>query len=639
VPTLAGTVDEIEIAGGRRLGQYRLGQRLAVGGARQEGTSLVYFPGDEFCVYVLDVSTRKCEAVLYSNHPSSSLRGVPILVSQKAATVSDAPAKGPAAWILLCQAHGTAAVEVRPFELPIRDPDQPAGTPTLRVPGLSWFAPWHDAEKLALATDAGRLSLFGIRQPGNRNDPLLFPLLKEPYSVAGGAGSARAQVVHADANGYWVLMGGRLQRLDAVLRPGSGPDLVSAGPEPLELGSPLHATQQFQFANGQTELVLTTLMQGRPSRLCTAIDAESGNVYWQRQLGCVPMHPVSVLDSHLLVRDATGLLLLDPARFPDQPGATWQTVGEFAVQEPLGPTDRVAILNSVGEFVQLMWSSAPGAATLRVRHIPINGPSTTEPRKLPATIAGTPALGDGFVLLPLADGVAVRLDLGAGGTVAAGPNWRVPGVDEQSPGHIVAMNGEDFLLTDGGPGVSRVSWPSAKVHEVRARAKLSHRIVAPPAVLRVGADAAPRVFVADADNTLTLLDGDQLKVLRSWPLQGKFTAGPFVRGTTIVCVVDNKRLVGIDPERTERWENAMVSDIVGAPLLVDGMLVVADVSGRFQAFDPQTGKELGAGYLLKANIAPDAAPVAFGPGRLLVPLNDGTLLLLPLAKLRAPPGD
>jgi hypothetical protein len=287
--------------------------------------------------------------------------------------------------------------------------------------------------------------------------------------------------------------------------------------------------------------------------------------------------------------------------------------------------------------VQLMWSSAPGPAMLRIRHLPINGPSTTESRKLPAAIAGTPALGDGFVLLPLADGVAVRLDLGAAGTVTAGPNWRVPGVDEQSPGHIVAMGGEDFLLTDGGRGVARVSWPSAKVHERRAKAELSHRIVAPPAILRVGADAAPRVCLADADNTLTLLDGDSLKVLKSWRLPGKITAGPFVRGTTIVCIVDNNQLVGIDPDRAKPWQNAMVSDIVGAPLLVDGMLVVADVSGRFQAFDSQTGKW--AGYTLKANVAPDAAPVAFGPGRLLVPLNDGTLLLLPLAKLRALPED
>jgi hypothetical protein len=244
--------------------------------------------------------------------------------------------------------------------------------------------------------------------------------------------------------------------------------------------------------------------------------------------------------------------------------------------------------------------------------------------------------------LPLADGVAVRLDLGAGGTVTAGPDWRIRGVDEQSPGHIVAMGGADFLLTDGGRGVARVSWPSAKVHERRAKAELSHRIVAPPVVLRTGADAATRIFVADAADTLTMLDGESLKVLKKpWTMPGKITAGPFVRGTMIVCVVNNNQLVGIDPERTETWKNAMVSDsdIVGAPQLVDGMLVVADVSGGFQAFDPQTGGALGAGYTLKANVAPDAAPVAFGPGRLLVPLNDGTLLLLPLAKLRAPPAD
>jgi hypothetical protein len=78
----------------------------------------------------------------------------------------------------------------------------------------------------------------------------------------------------------------------------------------------------------------------------------------------------------------------------------------------------------------------------------------------------------------------------------------------------------------------------------------------------------------------------------------------------------------------------MVANIVGVPLLVEGMLVAADVSGGFLALRPTDGQPIGAGYTLKANVAPDAAPVPFGPGRLLVPLNDGTLLLLPLAKLR-----
>ncbi len=127
--------------------------------------------------------------------------------------------------------------------------------------------------------------------------------------------------------------------------------------------------------------------------------------------------------------------------------------------------------------------------------------------------------------------------------------------------------------------------------------------------------------------------GERLQVLRRWQLAGKITAGPFVRGPAIVCVVDHKQLIGIDPEANEPFLDYAMADIVGAPVLVQGMLVAADVMGNFLAFDPQTGAKLGPGYTLRANTAPETAPVPFGPGRLLVPLNDGTLLLLPLEKL------
>jgi hypothetical protein len=268
---------------------------------------------------------------------------------------------------------------------------------------------------------------------------------------------------------------------------------------------------------------------------------------------------------------------------------------------------------------------------LAVRHVPLSGPDRQSEHELPAPLAGTPALGDRCVLLPLANGVAVRLDFD--GNVLAGPNWRAAGVDEQSPGHIVALGGDDFLVTDGSRGLVRITW-QGKLHPQRAAAELSHRIIAAPAVLPSGANIGRRICVADASDTLTLLDGERLKELRHWNLGGKITAGPFVRGDGIVCILDQKRIVWIGPEQAEpRWEYSLVSAIVGAPPLVEGMLIVADVSGRFLAFDPQKGP-LGPGYMLRANVAPETAPVPFGPGRLLVPLSDGTLLLLPLQKLR-----
>jgi hypothetical protein len=629
VPTLAGRVDEVEIRGGRLLGHYALGQRLTAGAAAQDGTSLVYIPGDAFCVYVLDVAKHTCEAVLYTQHPAGSLRGVPILLpARKAASRDGEPAKGPASWMLLCQAKGTSSVEVRPFELPIRDPDQPPAEPVLHVPGMSWFAPYHDREKLALATDAGRLALWGIRLKGNRDDPLLFSLLGDDYLVGSGAG--RAQVVHADVDSYWTLTGGRLHRLKTVFRPQSGPNLLPVWPQPPVLGSPLHAAQHQRDSAGRATLFLTTLDLGRPTCRCTAVDAASGHVNWDRQLGCTPLAAPVVLNGRVLLRDAHGFVLLDPAEYPEQERTEWRTIDDFLVADPLAADVRVLLRPAGKEVVQLTWSKQPGKTKLRLRHVTHTGAGATETHDLPAPLAGSPVVGDGFALLPLANGVAVRIAFG--GTLTAGPNWRGVGVDEQAIGHIVALGNDEFVLTDGGRSLARVSWPG-KTYQQHASAELGHRITTRPAVLATG-NSRPRIAVADASDLVTLLDGDRLETLRRWPMPGKITAGPFVRGKTFVCIVDRKRLMWLDPEREDPQEYAMVADIVGAPVLVEGMLVAADTSGRFVAFDAQTGSPLGPGFTLRADAAPETAPVPFGPGRLLVPLNDGTIVLLPLAKLR-----
>ena len=80
--------------------------------------------------------------------------------------------------------------------------------------------------------------------------------------------------------------------------------------------------------------------------------------------------------------------------------------------------------------------------------------------------------------------------------------------------------------------------------------------------------SAARICVADASDTVTLLDSERLTVVRRWTMPGKITSGPVVRGTGILCVVDGKRLVRMAPDRDEWWEYAMVSNIVGVPDLM-----------------------------------------------------------------------
>jgi hypothetical protein len=64
------------------------------------------------------------------------------------------------------------------------------------------------------------------------------------------------------------------------------------------------------------------------------------------------------------------------------------------------------------------------------------------------------------------------------------------------------------------------------------------------------------------------------------------------------------------------------------------MVLVASQSGQFIGLDPKTGKPLGKGYTLKANIGPACSPVAFGKNQAFAPLTDGTILLLDLKQLR-----
>ncbi|MBI3407124.1 MAG: PQQ-binding-like beta-propeller repeat protein [Planctomycetes bacterium] len=570
VPTRAGRVEEIEIREGRLQGHYQIGQPLMVGGVRQPGTSLVYFPADSFCVYVLDVAKRACAAVLYTGHAPGSLRTLPAIWNEeKTAAESPAIRMG---WMLLGLSRGGTSEEFVPYALPITDPDQKPSEPTVRSIGTSWFDSWRDGEKLAWATDAGYLALYGLRQKGNR-DPLLFPMLSGDYMVTGVGEPGRAQVVHVDAENYWVLSRGRLHRLQATFTAQNGPGLVARGPQPPILGSPLHAAQVYADANGNTTLFVTTQASGKPITLVSAIAAETGQILWQRQLGLICQGPLIVSGNLVACSDAGGMFLFDARKLIAEPIQPWQAAGNFVPREHASSEQQLfAHKNGI---VRISWTRGP-APDLRISHWNEMGePQEEFTFNLPATPHGTLALGKDFALLPLANGVAARVPLGTG-NIANG------------------------------------------------------RIVSAPAVVAKG-----QIVVADASDTVTLLDADHLQPIKRWTLPGKITAGPFVRQGRIGCVVGKFQLVWLDPTQDKPlWEKARDAEIVGEPQLIDGLLVVADLAGRVQALDPATGEPVGPGYTIRANAPPSAAPVSFGAGRMLLPLMDGTAMLLPLDKVK-----
>jgi outer membrane protein assembly factor BamB len=704
--TVTGEVHEVELAGGRLLHRYNLGQPLSYGGVRLGDTSLVAFPGDSSCVYVLDVDRHVCEAVLFTGHPADSLCGEPIVLPSE----EDPP---PACYLVLFQRAGGDATVLRTFKLSKegRLRAEAVDMPERRLRGEPSFPPYSDPEtgksdpeKLVLATDAGVLGLFGIVQPHNHDAPL-FPLIRVEGNDEGTVElpgpddlRGRAEVVFTQGSDVWVLARGRLARILLTLDE-NGPRAVpytSWGP-PGPLGTPLHASQ---VDDKGTTLFLVTNSPNGQACLATAVDTESGHVRWQRQLGLVCRGEPRRLGADVIALDEAGGLF----RFNEADAGPQGPVGEQKVAEPL-PYATAALSTLVpspdGAALYEFAAPDPGGRVI-VREYRAGAVNLTDHAyEVSAPLAGTPAVGPRCLLLPLANGSTrlVRLPLGSSPAVE-GPPWRAARGDRSTRGHVAWLGGDDFLVTNGQRGLKRWrvleryrrpgadkltkagvdpkkldSLPDTEFDSRDAFVKeldkalgedaperavvlnlaridryeggdpekptveLTGNVVGAPAVLsRAGAGTKLRVCAADDHGTVYLFEDDALNLVHSWALKGPVTAGPFVRGDRVGCVVGGRRLVWLDPAKAEpAWTyESHGEDIVGQPQLADGMVVVADVSGLFVGIDPETGQVRGPGYQLRSSVMPAAAPADFGAGRAFAPLTDGTVLLLPLASLREP---
>jgi tetratricopeptide (TPR) repeat protein len=638
VPTYDGRVYEIEIGEGIQLGYFELNQPLTVGGTQHPNTNLAFFPADSQNVFVLDLEKHECVRILQSGHPSGSLRSAPVVIDRTDPRAKEAT--GPTGYLVLNQAEGLDAIRLRVFTLPIERPDQPPSLqPEPIVRGWSWFVPYHDPEKLALVTDVGEFAVYGVNQVHNL-DPDLFPMYR---SAPGKEGDTlhreRAQVVHAAENDFWVLDRGNLQRLHFNrYATRQGDQMRSLWEKSLPLGSPLHSAQRDE--GGKTLFVLTRSQALRGIR-ATAVEADSGRVLWQRHFGLEVQGDPVVLGQDVLAQDRSGLLFrFEPGKHTGR--AAWQKGGQ-----------RLGDATDESQVAPLLLRSADGKSVYQLafrgqgRLLDLRryneGDGQLAPGLKPelnAPLHGTPALSQTCLVLPLADGILTQIAL-EGGKRTPGPSWRDARADEQATGHVVYLSGNDFLFTNGLRGLKKITWPAEQQQwPVLQEVTLPARIVAAPVVLRPSEGAAElRVLVATSDENLTLLEGPELKPSRVWKLGGQVTAGLFLRGSNVGCVVGRRRLLWIDPAQDGfAWEYETPGEgIVGRPQLVGEFLLVADVGGLFVGLDPATGKPQGRSYELKAGAAPSATPVAFGPDRAFVPLTDGTVFLLDLSLLRPVP--
>jgi outer membrane protein assembly factor BamB len=671
----SGWVHEIELSRGQLLGRWYLGQPLTCGGAREEGTSRIYFPADDSCIYVLDVNpkSRRCVTILYDGHPSGSLRSEPVII----------PPEGNAApgFLILNQASGLDAMRLHVFELPLQD--RHASPLDLKsaagFAGWTWFEPKQDGEKLAVLSDAGRLGLFGIHQLGN-NDPPLFPLLRSgeldltaflhaPGAPGKGRETSRERgrslVVHMRSDDLWVLANGRYQQLHLRLNPTAGPQAVPGWKTPLVLGSPLHEPQRFEDRNGYSTFYLVTQALDQQTSLATAVD-EQGKIKWQRQLGLVCQgEPIALTPPGggppvlLTLDQGGGLFALDPLQ-PHQLRSGGQALKPALAENPLVPPRlllaadgssayEIAVPSDGQELVVRHIKWAAGGRQLNVEEE--RKVSLLAPAGGVLTPIGPPTVTESQLLIPMTDGSVRGVTLSdEKWKLATGPEWR-QGHPPVSAPYILGLGQDRFLTTNGNRGLSVVEWPPGKNQDWQRLPRggdplvpLEYLVAAPPVLLPDAQNQPARVAVADSAGILRLYTVPQNGSLQpglTWELKGNLTAGPFVQAVPggswrIGCVLDRRRLVWIDPAKAEPlWTYPTDGPaIIGQPQWIEDMLVVALQSGHYVGIDPNSGQAKGPGYTLRTSAAPAATPMSFGAGRMFTPLSDGTALLLSIELLR-----
>ncbi|MFO0969386.1 MAG: PQQ-binding-like beta-propeller repeat protein [Gemmataceae bacterium] len=615
VPLLSGRVDEVTLESGLLLGFWELGQRLSLGGVYDPDAEIVYLPADQFCLYALDVRNHRCEQTLYLRHEAGALQSVPLVLEE----TPDGGKKAIRS-LLVSEAKGEGARLLR-FTLPLESPDA-APAEAVTLPSPHSFPPRRDGAHLAVAGDDGSLTLLGIRSQAS--GPLFYPLAPEGGIRAGGATGVPAMIADADPNHWWIVRQGRLELFELALADKEGLRVLPLWDPGLLIGAPLHAAQT--HADSRTLFVVTQAAD-QPVVRATAVDATTGRIRWQRELGIVSQGPILVRDKDLFVHGPMGVYRLSPPAPP--PGADaarlavddgWRLLNAERLR-PLAPEEETLWITTEEGPALVTWTKAAAPSVTLVR---LGAKIDATTWKVSAPLLGTPAWHADHLVAPLADGRLIALAWnGNKGTELT--TWRGLGVDEKQPGHVVSLGKTRLAFTDGNNKLTVLDWHDPGVAPApRGTKAFDQRIVAVPVHVPEKEDFG--VAVAEAGNRLTLLRGDTLASAGAWELPGRLSAGPALRAGKLACVVERSRLMILDPKTKEKVGHYVAdAAIIDMPQVIDGALVVADAGGRIAWLEVKDGLPPRQSVLLRAQVSPVTAPAAWGDG-VVIGAADGTLI-------------
>ncbi len=646
----AGTVAEFDLTDGTRTGQIHLRQPIGPGATLRPGTGLLYVAAEARRIFVLDVNAQnadgdrqpaRCVQIVPTEHAKDSLRGPPVVVGPPG--ISSAPR-----FLVILQSDGPAGMKLRAY--PVSDPprvvDPAAPIPELppappavetAIAGWATFAPESDGERCAVVTDRGVFAAFGVNQLSNA-DAAVFSLPATYSPTVKADAAVPGQVVLADEDATWVLAGGDLVRLRLAVDVKDGWKYVPAGPG-RPLGEPLHRPQ----INARRDLVMVTV-RSPVTGACRAVcfDPRDGRIAWQRQLGAIPTTPALTTSAGVLIPDEDGgAVLLDPKKAVD---STKPISVDVAICQPVslpaGPATSAS--NAKVAWILVPERGEKDSITLRIRSV-VNGTLASNASvPLPEKMAGPPLAHGDALYLPLADGIVYRFMPGAD-KLSPGQSWKADGAAADATCFLAGGEGDTFYATDGNDRFRAWTWPpgvDAKMAAASGWWDAIGTIVLPP-VLTTGKDGKKLLLVADAGGFAAYSPDRAGEPIRKWRCgkelpAGKPTQGPVpVPGTDqVLFAIDNRHVVAIQPDAdAPAWVSSSdgpADELIG--ITTDGSKVYAtNAAGFIRVLKADTGASQGdpvSAGIPGALPSPRGAATPFGPNKLVVPMIDGTVVVV-----------
>ena len=296
VVPLKETIAIVEAGTGKMTGFFTIsGYDISSQPAHDKVRDRLFVPVDRGRIFVLDLASKKCVGVVYTEHGSGQIKGSPVVIDDLMV-------------VCIATGSGSGSTRIRAYDISAKGPN-PAFEliGSYDMPGHASTSPYVDgSETLGVVTDQGLLWLFGIGKSSTIGTALskgttpFYPLSTQPMSLKLQTNSElskdqprpRVQVAHMVLSDWWVFSH------DHLLRNVYDPFRGKMFPSPmgsLPLGSPLHRAEVSPDAR---LVVVVTQPKGQAQMMASGIDRTTGKIVWQTQLGTeASQDPVAVADA------------------------------------------------------------------------------------------------------------------------------------------------------------------------------------------------------------------------------------------------------------------------------------------------------------------------------------------------------